>query len=45
MKTTFPGLLLSAAVLGAALFAFSPRPLPAFPATTIQGLSRSASVA
>jgi photosystem II stability/assembly factor-like uncharacterized protein len=36
MKTTFPGLLLSAAVLGAALFAFSPRPLPAFPATTIQ---------
>ena len=36
MKSTLPGLLLSAAVLGAALFAFSPRPLPAFAATAIQ---------
>ncbi|QBR02843.1 WD40/YVTN/BNR-like repeat-containing protein [Paraburkholderia pallida] len=35
MKNTLPGLLMSAAVLGAALFAFSPRPLPAFPASTI----------
>jgi photosystem II stability/assembly factor-like uncharacterized protein len=36
MKSTLPGLLLSAAVLGAALFAFSPRPVPAFAPTTIQ---------
>lgn len=35
MKNTLPGLLMSAAVLGAAIFAFSPRPLPAFPASTI----------
>ncbi|MCA3867194.1 MAG: sialidase, partial [Burkholderia sp.] len=35
MKRTLPGLAMSALVLGAALFAFSPRPLPAFPATAI----------
>ncbi|WP_321816101.1 MULTISPECIES: YCF48-related protein [unclassified Paraburkholderia] len=35
MKTSLPGLLMSAAVLGAALFAFAPRPLPAFPASAI----------
>ncbi|WP_321882628.1 WD40/YVTN/BNR-like repeat-containing protein [Paraburkholderia bannensis] len=35
MKTSLPGLLMSAAVLGAALFAFAPRPLPAFAASAI----------
>ena len=35
MKRTLPGLAMSALVLGAALFAFSPRPLPAFPVTAI----------
>ncbi|OAJ54475.1 WD40/YVTN/BNR-like repeat-containing protein [Paraburkholderia ginsengiterrae] len=35
MKKNIPGLLMSVAVLGAALFAFSPRPLPAFPASAI----------
>ncbi|HEV3426795.1 MAG TPA: sialidase [Paraburkholderia sp.] len=35
MKNSLPGLLMSAAVLGAALFAFAPRPLPAFPASAI----------
>ncbi|MBN3816731.1 sialidase, partial [Paraburkholderia sp. Se-20369] len=35
MKRSLPGLAMSALVLGAALFAFSPRPLPAFPATAI----------
>lgn len=35
MKTSLPGLLMSAAVLGAAFFAFAPRPLPAFAASAI----------
>ena len=35
MKKNLPGLLMSAAVLGAALFAFSPRPSPAFAASAI----------
>ena len=35
MTKTIPGLLMSATVLAAALFAFAPHPLPAFPATVI----------